>query len=138
VRAVAVLSGTELDVGHGSYGGATATPLLVVQSDADACNIPSQSSTLYDAVAAPHKWFLELHGATHLGPYTGADAAASRIVAGVTTEFFDAYLRHVLGSLVAMRNGPRRSSALAALSGRPSAPAMPYVTPDSAACYEQG
>ena len=86
--AVALLSAAELGRAADHYGpGRGSAPVLVVQSLADACNDPADSSLLYNTLKAP-KWFLLLDSASHLGPYAGIGASAV-VVERTTTAFFD-------------------------------------------------
>ncbi len=87
-RAVAILSGSEyptLSYRDPSIGPA----VLQVQSNTDYCNDTQQATELYDAIApgAPGHYFLTVDGASHLGPYVGAEPW-SGVVAEVTTAFF--------------------------------------------------
>jgi hypothetical protein len=102
VRAVAVLSGAELSSFGGTYFAGPRIPLLVVQGTADIVNAPGCSAELYDG-AKGSKWYVDLLGAGHLGPYsavtvpaagppTHSDALYRRVVAAVTTNFFQAEL----------------------------------------------
>jgi dienelactone hydrolase len=87
--AVALLSGAEWTRAEDAYSATRAggPPALVVQSLTDSCNVPSDSSELYDMLTGA-KWFLALADATHLGPYVG-DGAAAEVVEKVTRGFFD-------------------------------------------------
>jgi hypothetical protein len=86
--AVALLSGAEWTRAGDSYssprGGGP--PVLVVQSLTDSCNVPADSSVLYNMLTGP-KWFLALDDATHLGPYVG-DGPQAAVVERVTADFF--------------------------------------------------
>lgn len=136
-RAVAVLSGSEFEVASSSYAAPRDAPdLLVVQSAADACNLPEDSVTLYDQIDSP-KWFLELFHAHHLPAYTGADPAATALVTRVTTAFFT-------DALGLAPSGRARAALLAAgasapsvgeLSSGPNAPEIPNPPEDPNACF---
>jgi predicted dienelactone hydrolase len=102
VKAVAVLSGAELSSFGGAYFTGPQVPLLVAQGTSDIVNPPGCSAQLYDNARGP-KWYLDLPGAGHLAPYSGIDApqtgplalkdaAYRRVVAEVTTDFFEAEL----------------------------------------------
>ncbi len=98
VSAVAILSGAEYAGFGGRYfapGTPPGPPLLVVQGQEDTINPPVCSVELYDA-AAPPKYYLDLLDGTHLGPYT-EPTAARKVVAAVTTAFFEATLGAVRG-----------------------------------------
>lgn len=129
VGAVAVLSGAEFRGFGGAYfpKGDPAPPLLVVQGDADTVNAPVCSLQVYDA-APPPKWYLDLLGATHLGPYT-EPTAWEPVVAAVTTDFFDAKLAHDSSSTAAMQ-AAGNVSGTATLSDAASAP------PASGSCLD--
>jgi hypothetical protein len=87
--AVALLSGAEWTRGVDEYSVPTSygVPALVVQALTDSCNVPSDSSVIYNMLSGT-KWFLALEDATHLGPYVGLGADAA-IVEQVTISFFD-------------------------------------------------
>lgn len=100
VKAVAILSGAEYRYFGGQYfsaGTPPGPPLLVVQGSEDTVNPPVCSAQIYDA-AAPPKYYLDLLGATHLGPYEDATSWQA-VVAQVTTDFFDADLAGERGAL---------------------------------------
>ena len=88
-RAVRGLSGAEFTRQEDVYSAASkdGPATLVVQSLTDGCNLPANSSQLYNLIAGP-KWFLALSDATHLGPYVGLGPAAP-VVERVTVAFFD-------------------------------------------------
>jgi hypothetical protein len=88
-RAVALLSGAEWARSEDVYSAPKSggPPALVVQSLTDPCNVPADSSVLYNMLTGP-KWLLALEDATHLGPYVGEGAAAAQ-VERVTVSFFD-------------------------------------------------
>jgi hypothetical protein len=68
--------------------------VLSIQSDADYCN-PSGDAVGLHAAAALHtksRWFLVLHGADHIGPYT-ADPPWTAVVERVSTDYFELALR---------------------------------------------
>jgi predicted dienelactone hydrolase len=101
VRAAVVLSGAIL--GPRRYVEHTAVPLLAVQGSADTINPPYYSYRLFFAVRRP-KFFLLLHGAGHLPPYTVPGRTLST-VEHVTVAFFDHYLGD--GSLSAIGHAAR-------------------------------
>jgi dienelactone hydrolase len=122
VKAVAVLSGAEYAPFGGRYfapGTDTGPPLLVVQGGEDPVNPPVCSEELYDA-ARPPKYYLDLLGATHLGPYTEPSSYES-VVAEVTTEFFDAELAGQPAALTHMTSSGDVPN-VAALTGAATAP----------------
>lgn len=91
VGAVAVLSGAELAAFGGRYYAGPAVPLLVVQGGADTVNVPGCSVALYDGAPGP-KYYLDLPGAGHEGPYLAAGTDQG-VVARTTADFFDLYLK---------------------------------------------
>jgi hypothetical protein len=137
-RAVAVLSGEEYNFADAAadpyLGHPSAPPLLVVQSDTDACNLPQWSVKLYDDDADSAKWFLRIFSARHLAPYDGVNAAAFQIVDRTTTRFFQI---EVVGSPPGGRlTGIGNSEpATAHLSTGPTAPAIPSLDFSVTACY---
>jgi len=92
VRAVAVLSAAELTSFGGTYFTGGSPPLLATQGSSDVVNLPACSAQLYDASPGP-KYYLDLLGASHEGPYLGTGPAEA-VVARVTTDFFDLTLKH--------------------------------------------
>ena len=96
VGAVAVLSGAELAAFGGHYYDGPPVPLLAVQGGADTVNAPACSVQLYNAAPAP-KYYLDLPGATHEGPYL-AQGPVEEVVARVTADFFDLYLKRQSGA----------------------------------------
>jgi dienelactone hydrolase len=97
VAAVAVLSGAEWPPMAGSYFGRRPVPMLFAQGSADTINPSGCSVVLYQADPARARYYLDLFGASHTGPYWGANQY-ERIVARVTLAFFD---RYVLGQSAA-------------------------------------
>ena len=74
----------------------------MAQGTADTVNLSGCSAQLYDEARGP-KWYVDLLGAGHLVPYSGLnvpttgplalkDALYRRVVAKVTTDFFEAEL----------------------------------------------
>lgn len=126
VKAVAVLSGAEWAPFGGAYFAGPAVPLLVVQSNADTVNVPACGTMVYDQAPAP-KYFLELLGATHMGAYTTPDSY-ERVVAQVTTRFFDAELAHE-GRALSHIGSVGNVAGVSAITIQPTAPA-PTGPPD--------
>jgi len=134
-KAVALLSGAEWtrdeDVYSAPIGGGA--PALVVQSLTDGCNVPADSSRLYNMLTAS-KWFLALSDATHLGPYVGGGGGAATVVERVTVAFFDLEVQRAKvtpASLVRDGDVPGVSQITSATSV-PLYPAPPWV-PDACA-----
>ncbi len=104
VTVAAVFSGAELASFGGRYFAGPPVPLLVVQGSSDRVNPPACSAQLYDAAPRP-KYYLDLLGAGHEPAFAGPDTAPAqrRLVARVTTDFFDAALAGERGGFLAMR-----------------------------------
>jgi predicted dienelactone hydrolase len=107
VKAVAVLSGAELSSFGGTYFTGPEPPLLVVQGSDDPVNVPACSAQIYDEAEGP-KYYLDLLGADHQGPYVASKGAAlSRrdqgVVASATTDFFQAELAGRRGALSSLQ-----------------------------------
>jgi dienelactone hydrolase len=100
IRAAAILSGAEVPGVSGYSFPAPSPPLLATQGLADTINPPGMTYTFFDPAPAP-KFLLTLPGASHLGPYTGAEPQTA-IVERVTIAFFDRYLKGARGALAAM------------------------------------
>jgi hypothetical protein len=97
LKAVAVLSGAEYAPMPGQYFTQGALPMLFTQGSADTVNPPSASVQLYRSDVGGIRYYLNLVGADHLGPYTQANTA-EQIVARTTLAFFN---RYVLGQVSA-------------------------------------
>lgn len=135
-RAVASLSGqafgAESAKGPDHY--VPGPPLLVVQSATDTCNPPQLSTQLYSLVAQHEKWFLTLHNAYHLPPYSGTDPSAFAVVAAVTTRFFTLEFAGGTPGAGFISYGDR-SPAVASMSSGASPPALAPLTGSAASCY---
>ncbi len=127
-RAVALLSGAEFTRQEDVYSAASkdGPAALVVQSLTDGCNLPANSSQLYNLIASP-KWFLALSDATHLGPYVGLGQAAP-VVERVTVAFFDlaTHWRHVKRFTLAREGNQRGVSTITRVASVPVYPPPPY------------
>jgi len=99
VAAAAVLSGAEWPQMPGRYFARTPVPMLFTQGSADQINWPGCSVQLYRADPAGARYYLDLFGASHTGPYWGTDRY-ERTVVRVGLAFFD---RFVLGRPAAAR-----------------------------------
>ncbi|HET9059070.1 MAG TPA: hypothetical protein VFN61_04055 [Acidimicrobiales bacterium] len=124
IKAAVILSGAEYSVLGGAYFKAPNPPMLVTQGDHDSAylgNAPVCSTNLYNAASAP-KYYVDLFGATHLPPYTQANAWES-VVAKTSVDFLNAYLRHESAAVGAMfRAGRVRGiSAITSSARVPSA-----------------
>lgn len=124
IKAAAILSGAEYGYFGGQYFSAETPPgppLLVVQGSDDTINPPVCSAQIYDA-AAPPKYYLDLLGATHLGPYEDATSWQA-VVAHVTTDFFDADLAGERGALTRMYHDGNVANVAQLTTGPTSPPA---------------
>ena len=72
--------------------------MLFTQGSADTINPPWTSMQLYEADQARARYYLDLLGADHLTPYTGANPV-ERLVARVTLAFFNRYVLGQAGAL---------------------------------------
>ena len=125
VKAVVVLSGAELAAFAGTYFSPPAVPLLVVQGTTDDMNPPSCSVQLYNQAPQP-KYYLSMAGQTHTSAYTQAGAPLT-VVATVTTDFLDQYLKHARAAAGALIS----AGTVPGLSSLTRAPAVP---PDDQPC----
>jgi len=116
VTAVAVLSGAEWPAMPGRYFTRRPVPMLFTQGSADTVNWPGCSVAMYRADRARARYYLDLFGASHTGPYWGTNRFEA-IVRRVTLAFFD---RYVLGQVAAGQAMQRegRVRQLAALFSR--------------------
>ncbi len=119
LTAVAVLSGAEWPPMPGRYFAHGAPPMLFVQGSADTINPPWTSMLLYKADRTRARYYLDLLGADHMTPYTGANPV-ERLVARVTLAFFNRYLLGQAGALATMtRDGNVSGAAVLASGGDP-------------------
>jgi predicted dienelactone hydrolase len=119
LAAVAVLSGAEWPPMPGRYFGTSAPPMLFVQGSADTVNPPWTSRQLYDSDGNAARYYLDLFGADHTGPYWGTNDV-ERIVVRVTLAFFDHYLLGQQAALAAMtRDGDVQGTAAIVAAGKP-------------------
>ncbi|HEX2016359.1 MAG TPA: hypothetical protein VGN69_06660 [Solirubrobacteraceae bacterium] len=101
-KAAVILSGAKIPGVGGFNFPAPSPPLLATQGTADSVNPPSFTHSFYDG--APHpKFLLNMFGADHLGPYTGAQPYTG-IVQRVTIAFMDRYLKSGPRGLQRMRS----------------------------------
>jgi predicted dienelactone hydrolase len=123
LKAAAVLSGAEWPPMPGTYFTGGAPPMLFVQGSADTINPPRTSMQMYRADRAGPRYYLDLPGASHMGPYSG-DNPVERLVARVTLAFF---ARYVLGDAAALATMTRlgNSAGIAALSSGGQLPPGP-------------
>ncbi len=99
------------------HPGASGTPpMLFVQGSADTINPPWTSGQLYEADQARARYYLDLVGADHMTPYTGANPV-ERLVARVTLAFFNRYVLGQAGALATMTREGNVSGAAALVSG---------------------
>ncbi len=119
LTAVAVLSGAEWPPMPGRYfppGADETPPILFTQGSADTINPPWTSMQLYEADQARARYYLDLLGADHLTPYTGANPV-ERLVARVTLAFFNRYVLGQAGALATMTREGNVSGAAVLVSG---------------------
>lgn len=118
LAAVAVLSGAEWPPMPGKYFAKAAPPMLFVQGSADTVNPPWASVQLYDRDAGADRYYLDLFGADHTGPYWGTNHV-ERVVARVTLEFFDYYVLGQQPALAAMTKEASVEGAAFVAGGKP-------------------
>jgi len=113
VVAVAPLSGAEWAPMPGRYYAVRPVPMLFTQGSADTINYPGCSVQMYHADPAWARYYLNLLGASHTGPYWGTNHY-ERIVVRVTLDFFDRYVlgQRAAGSAMARAGDVRGLSAL--------------------------
>ncbi len=116
LTAVAVLSGAEWPPMPGRYFAQGAPPMLFAQGSADTINPPWTSMQLYEADQARARYYLDLLGADHMIPYTGANAV-ERLVARVTLAFFNRYVLGQASALGTMTREGNVSGAAVLVSG---------------------
>ena len=122
LAAAAVLSGAEWPPMPGKYFGTSAPPMLFTQGSADTVNPPWTSVQLYDGDRSAARYYLDLFGADHTGPYWGTNKA-ERIVVRVTLAFFDRYVlgrRPALAAMSADGDVPRTAALVAGGTPVPS------------------
>jgi dienelactone hydrolase len=118
VRAVAVLSGAEWPPMPGRYFLDRAPPMLFVQGTADTINPPWMSLQLYQADTAGIRYYLDLFGANHTGPYWGINPV-EQLVVRVTVAFLDRYVLGQARALAVMaRDGNAGGAAALVSDGR--------------------
>ena len=103
----------------GRYFAAASPPMLFVQGSADTVNPPWTSVQLYQADSSAARYYLDLFGADHTGPYWGTNKT-EQIVVRVTVAFFDRYIlgrKTALGTMT--RNGNVTGSAAIVAAGTP-------------------
>lgn len=105
IRAVAVLSGAPWPAMPGRYFATRPIPMIFVQGSADTINYPGCSAQLYLADPAWARYYLDLFGASHTGPYWGRNAS-ERVVVHVTVAFFNRFvLRQEHGGTAMIKAG---------------------------------
>jgi hypothetical protein len=101
VKAAVVLSGARYGYPGGTWFPAGSPPLLATQGTADTTNPPALTNDFFTNDPQSDKYLLCLLGAPHLAPYVARNNY-EHVVAQVTTDFLDAELYHLPGSLDAM------------------------------------
>ena len=128
VAAIAVLSGAEWPPMPGSFFTRRPAPMLFTQGSADTVNLPGCSAAMYHADPARTRYYLDLFGADHTGPYWGTNRF-ERIVARVTLDFFDRYVLRQAAAGTAMKTAGDVPNLAALFShGHGQVPAGPCVT----------
>ncbi len=130
-KAVAILSGTGLEGAAPPVASSRSPALLQIQSDADGCVSPVDAIDLFSALQDndPHRWFVILHGARHLGPYVGVEPYAS-VVEAVTTDFFKLELNwHATGVTPATLQAAATASNVSTVTTTVNGKTMPVVPP---------
>ena len=102
VKAVVVLSGAEYGIPGASWFPSGSPPLLAFQGTNDKTNY-SQWTNDYFASATSPKYLNCLQGADHLDGYDIA-SPYEKVVATVTTDFFNAELYHLAGGIHQMQS----------------------------------
>ncbi len=128
LAAVAVLSGAQWPAMPGRFFAGRPVPMLFTQGSADTVNLPGCSAAMYHADRARDRYYLDLFGADHTGPYWGVNSY-ERIVARVTLAFFDRYVLGQASGGPAMRHyGNVPGTAALYSHGGGHLPAGPCVT----------
>ncbi|MBW4030024.1 MAG: hypothetical protein HIU57_05000 [Acidobacteria bacterium] len=131
ISATVLLSGAELSWFTGSYFSGGSTPLLVVQGTKDLTMNPVTCSvTLYNQAPAP-KYYLAMIGQDHFSAYV-PPGPARNVVAAVSIDFLNAYLRHDPQALAAMSSAGTQPG-LSTITSAPSLPAVPGTCPGAPA-----
>ncbi len=131
ITAAILLSGAELTWFPGTYFADGSVPLLVVQGTNDLTMNPVTCSvTLYNAAPAP-KYYLAMIGQTHLSAYV-PPGPARNVVASVSIDFLNGYLRHSPSALAAMRVAGT-VPGLATITSAPAVPLVAGTCPDAPA-----
>ncbi len=131
ISAAVILSGAELSWFPGSYFTTGSAPLLVVQGTNDLTMNPVTCSvTLYNQAPSP-KYYLAMIGQSHLSAYVPPGPARD-VVASVSIDFFNAYLRHDPRALASMRQAGARPG-LSTLTSASSVPTVAGTCPDAPA-----
>lgn len=97
VGATIVMSGAEFSGPGSGYAGVRHAPVLILQSDSDEINDPSNAVRLYND-SPGQVWFLSIIGGRHLEPYLGTDPKWG-IVVRATTDFLNLTLKNSQGRL---------------------------------------
>jgi dienelactone hydrolase len=129
--AVGIFSGQKLG-DDAIYGAPSPAPaLLDVQSDADNCNSTQVATQLYDAIApsSSPRYFLELLGADHLGPYEGQQPWFTSVRTTSTVFFENALDTSRSAGAAALESAGRRAGVSNLLSSM--ALSLPATAEDS-------
>jgi hypothetical protein len=102
--------------------------MLFTQGSADTVNLPGCSAAMYHADPSRMRYYLDLLGADHTGPYWGANKF-ERIVARVTLAFFDRFVLRQTAAGPAMRRAADVPNLAALFShGHGRVPRGPCIT----------
>jgi hypothetical protein len=128
IVAVAVLSGQEWARSTcpscqltGRYFTRRPVPILFTQGSSDVVNSPATSKLMYRADRSRLRYYLDLPGASHTGPYWGANPA-ERIVVRVTLAFFDRFVLGQAAAGPAMKRAANVRGLAVLVSGRQPPP----------------
>ena len=131
ITAAVILSGAELAWFPGTYFTTGSAPLLVVQGTSDLTMNPVTCSVTFYNAAPPPKYYLAMIGQTHLSAYVPAGRARN-VVAAVSIDFLNGYLRHAAAALAAMR-AAGTVPGLATISSASTVPTVAGTCPDAPA-----
>jgi hypothetical protein len=128
VGAVAVLSGAQWPLMPGKFFSRRPVPMLFTQGSADTVNLPGCSAAMYHADPAQARYYLDLFGESHTGPYWGT-SRSERVVARVTLAFFNRYvLKRDSAGPAMRRDGDVPGTAALFSHGEGHVPPGPCVT----------
>jgi len=128
IKAAVILSGAELSWFKGTYFSAPTVPLLVVQGTDDGqLNAVYCSAQIYNQDHQV-KFYLSMLGESHVSAYL-PPGPAQNVVAEVSIDFLNAYLRHATASVHSMRLAGN-------VAGLASLTSPPTIAPTSGVCAD--